>query len=146
MGLKHLPYIYHKFMYRSIFHTWSIYPRRSNLFPENGFMEPKDLVEEVIIHRNHPIMHGDGTPRDTLPLKGHVGASDGFLRNARNVFQTALKTKASKNPRLPNTKPVEIFEPQKPTKKTKPQQVFGSLGIAIGHFGSRPFTFVLLRF
>ena len=34
----------------------------------------------------------------------------------------------SSNPRLPNTLFLEIFEPQKPTQKTKPQQVFGSLG------------------
>ena len=32
-------------------------------------------------------------------------------------------------PRLPNTLSLEIFGPQKPTQKTKPQQVFGSLGL-----------------
>ena len=35
--------------------------------------------------------------------------------------------------RLPNTKREEVFVPQKPTQKTKPQQVFGKLGFCFSH-------------
>ena len=39
------------------------------------------------------------------------------------------------SPRLPNTKREEVFVPQKPTQKTKPQQVFGKLGFFFPHAG-----------
>ena len=41
---------------------------------ENGFMEPKYLPEEVIIHPNHHLTFGDWIPRDILILSDSSSA------------------------------------------------------------------------